>query len=169
MRLRNLELKDAPFMYEWMKDETVTRWFRFNTDNITMESTKEFILKNDNKGKVNYHYAIVDDNDEYLGTVSLKNINYDDLNGEYAIVLRKAAQGKGAGSFATKEIQRIAFEELGLHRIYLNVLSDNEHAWKLYEHWGFTYEGESIDSIKIRGEYKSLKWYRKLKSEYIVE
>lgn len=168
MRLRNLELKDAPLMYEWMKDETVTRWFRFNTDNITIESTKEFILENDNKDKVNYHYAIVDDNDEYLGTVSLKNIDYDDLNGEYAIVLRKMAQGKGVGSFATHEIQRIAFEELGLHRLYLNVLSDNVHAWKLYEYWGFIYEGESVDSIKVRGKYKSLKWYRKLKSEYIV-
>lgn len=154
-------------MYEWMKDETVNCWFRFNPDDITIESTKEFILKNNNTDNVNFHYAIVDDNDEYLGTVSLKNVNYDYLNGEYAIVLRSVAQGKGAASFATREIQRIAFEELGLHRIYLNVLSDNEHAWKLYEHWGFVCEGESVDSIKVRGKYSSLKWYRKLRSEYV--
>ena len=167
MKLRDLELKDAPFMYEWMKDESVTCWFRFHAENITMDSVQMFILKNNNTDLVNFHYAIVDDNDEYLGTVSLKNVNYDDLNAEYAIVLRKLAQGKGAASFATKEIQKIAFDKLGLHRLYLNVLSDNEHAWKLYEHWGFIFEGESIDSVRIRDEYKSLRWYRKLKSEYI--
>lgn len=167
MKLRDLELKDAPFMYEWMKDESVTCWFRFRAESITMDSVQMFILKNNNTDLVNFHYAIVDDNDEYLGTVSLKNVNYDDLNAEYAIVLRKLAQGKGAASFATKEIQKIAFDELGLHRLYLNVLSDNEHAWKLYEHWGFIFEGESIDSVRIRDEYKSLRWYRKLKSEYI--
>ena len=166
MRLRNLEAKDAPFMYEWMKDATVNCWFRFDPEATTMELVKQFIKVNDNTDGVDYHYAIVDEADEYLGTVSIKNVDLIAKSGEYAIVLRSSAQGKGAGSFATKAIQKIAFEELKLHRLYLNVLSDNVHAWNFYERLGFVFEGEFIDCLKLRDKYCSLRWYRKLDSEY---
>ena len=38
--------------------------------------------------------AITDDNDEYMGTVSLKNINYTDSFAEFAITVRRTAMGK---------------------------------------------------------------------------
>ena len=44
--------------------------------------------------KKNIHMAITDDNDEYMGTVSLKNINYIDSFAEFAITVRRTAMGK---------------------------------------------------------------------------
>lgn len=165
MKLRKLYTKDIPFMLEWMKDEDINKYFRFNSENISIESTKNFIEES-NIDKCNQHLAITNNNDEYLGTISLKNIDYYNSNAEYAIALRKNFQGKGIGKFATYEILKFAFTELNLEKVYLNVLSENLPAINFYEKFGFIYEGEFINHIKIKGEFKNLKWYRILKEEY---
>ena len=105
------------------------------------------------------HLAIVDDKDEYLGTVSLKNIDKKAKDAEYAISLRSAYHGKGIGKIATRLILEYAFDELGLSRVYLNVLSDNVRAIALYEKCGFQFEREEKDCLKIKGKTVSLKWY----------
>ena len=148
-----------------MKDEKVNCFFRFEADKITRQSVIDFITDNQNTGK-SYHFAIADDNDMYLGTVSLKNIDLLSKNGEYAISLRSCAQGIGAGRFATFEILKFAFEHLKLERVYLNVLAENKHAIHFYKKFGFIYEGEFYHHISIKGELKSLKWFRMMKFEY---
>lgn len=168
MKLRKLELKDAVGMLEWMRDPEIQKCFRFNTENKSLGDVSEFIQTaetNPIDGK-SIHLAIVDENDEYLGTISLKEIDAISKSAEYAISLRKCAQGKGVGSAATREILRMAFEEFGLERIYLNVLADNEVAIQLYEKIGFIYEGKFRNHLFLRGEYKTLKWYSMLKDEY---
>lgn len=168
MKLRMLDEKDADGMLEWMHDPKVYQYFRFPCEETNKERAVEFIhnaqmqfVKGDNR-----HYAIADDEDNYLGTISLKDIDMQSLNAEFAISMRSAAQGQGMATEATKELLRIAFEEIGLQRVYLNVISDNERAVHLYEKCGFVYEGEFRNHIKIRGEMKSLKWYGILKEEF---
>lgn len=158
INLRKLKEKDACFMIEWMKDPNLNCFFSFDANNITYENTIEFILKAD-IDKLNSHYAIVDEADEYLGTISLKNIDNHNNHAEYAISLRACAIGKGVAAEATQKILDIAFNDMNLNKVYLNVLSDNNRAIRFYEKMGFTYEGEFIKHIKIKGEYKNLKWY----------
>ena len=137
-------------------------------NSVLLEYDEEFIEKAEYIPVHNYsiHYAITDENDEYMGTISLKDINLDANNAEYAISLRRCAQGKGIGKSATIEILRIAFEEIGLEKVYLNVLSDNKRAIGMYEKIGFVYEGEFRKHLFLCGEYKSLRWYSILKDEY---
>lgn len=101
-----------------------------------------------------------------MGTISLKHIDYENKNAEYAIALHMDAIGKEYARQATDRVLTIAFHELGLHRIYLNVLTTNTRAIRFYEKYGFIFEGETRDSLMICGEFKSLKWYRILASEY---
>ena len=61
--------------------------------------------------------------------------------------------------YATKELLRKAFDELGLNRVYLNVLSDNVRANRFYEKAGFKFVREEKEAVEIRGEKHSLKWY----------
>ncbi len=164
MRLRKLQEKDAAWMLEWMHDPDINRFFAADFKSNDIESVKKFINRRD-CGQ-NVHYACVNDEDEYLGTVSLKNINYLAKNAEYAISFGKRAHGTGAAHFATREILKIGFNELELERVYLNVLSENVRANKFYEKFGFIYEGEFKRHINIRGDLKDLKWYRMLKDEY---
>jgi len=158
MKLRSLELKDAELMLEWMKDKDINKYYRFHSETVTLDSIKGFIT-NSKSCDNNKHYAIVDDDDVYLGTISLKNIDMHNLNAEYAIALRKVAIGQGIARNATIDILNKAFEHFNLNKVYLNVISDNERAIKFYEKMGFVYEGEFKEHLLINGVYHNLKWY----------
>lgn len=168
MILRLIQEKDVSGMLDWMHDPKVNRFFRFDGASMTEEKAKSFINQalSDAEKKIAYNFAITDENDEYLGTISLKNIDWEAGVAEYAISMRSNAQGKGIATKATNEILRYAFEELGLNRVFLNVLYDNEKAIRLYEKCGFQYEGIFKNHIHIRGENKSLKWYAVMRGEW---
>lgn len=156
--IRRLEHKDAEFMLEWMHDkEDVRKAFRYPFEESTMESVTKFI--DSSFSDANRHFAIVNEADEYLGTVSLKNISYENKSAEYAIVVRKAARGTGVAKLATEEVLRYAFHALALHKVYLNVLEKNVRARHLYAKCGFVYEGTSKDAILLDGKYENLAWY----------
>lgn len=168
--LRKLEEKDAKGMLEWMQDTEIQKKFRFAIENVKKEDVLNFIKVAETEpieGK-SIHYAIADEDDEYLGTISLKDVDLLARKAEYAISLRRKAQGMGVGTKATMKILEEAFDRFGLERVYLNVLSDNERAIHLYEKCGFIYEGEFRNHLFLRGEYKSLKWYSMLKEDYKV-
>lgn len=155
--IRKLKEKDAIGMLEWMHDSTVNCWFRFDFSKMTEENVLDFIKNSFNEE--NQNFAIINENDEYMGTISLKNISRNDGNAEYAIVTRKDAQGTGIAFEATKEIIRYAFEELELHRVYLNVLEINERANNFYKKCGFIFEGISKEHLFLNNQYQTLNWY----------
>lgn len=168
MILRLLKEDDAKCMLDWMHDPKVNQFFRFDANSMTEEKAKDFIKQSncDIEQKKAYNFAITDGDDEYLGTISLKDIDWEARVAEYAISMRTKAQGKGLATKATKEIIRYAFEDLGLNRVFLNVLSDNQKAIHLYEKCGFQCEGLFKNHVNIHGENKSLKWYAIMKEEW---
>ena len=132
MRLRQLENKDAEVMLEWMHDESVVEWLNADFASKTIDDCISFIeySKKDNE---NIHLAVVDEMDNYMGTVSLKHVNLEKRNAEFAITIRKSAMGKGYSSYAMNEIIRLGFEDIGLNEIYWCVSPENKRAVKFYE------------------------------------
>jgi len=165
MKLRKLSNIDIPFMLEWMKDTEITRQFRADFSSSTYESVQKFV-ESAQDFTYSRHYAITNDQNEYLGTISLKNIDTINMKAEYAIVLRKIAQGTHIAYEASKAIMDIAFNEIHLHKVYLNVLTHNERANRFYLKFGFKLEGTFIDDIMIENEFCSLNWYSILKESY---
>lgn len=168
MILRELCREDIPFMLEWMHDPDINCNFRFMASDYGEKEAKAFITNANKRVKDQsaYHFAITEDGEEYLGTISLKNVDLVNQSAEYAIVLRRCAWGRGLGRLATEEILKFAFDRLGLHRVALNVLSDNFPAIHLYEKCGFIYEGEWKECLCLSGKTHSLKWYRLLRQEW---
>ncbi len=166
IHLRPLRSGDIPGMLEWMRDPEINRWFRFDADQMTEEKAEKFIQESFTE--TDRHYAIADESDEYLGTISLEEIDRENGHALYAISLRSRAQGRGFALEATKELLRIAFEELGMERVYLNVISDNYRARRLYEKAGFRYEGCFRRHLRLRGEWHDWVWYSILKDEWNV-
>jgi len=160
IHLRNLDEKDAPFMLEWMHDPTINCFFRFDASNASLEDCQAFI-RSSNDDKNSRHFAIVDENDEYLGTISLKNIT--DKDAEYAISMRKKAHGTGAALDATEQILSYAYSTLKLEKVYLNVLKRNERANAFYKKAGFEFWHLERNAIVIKGEVEDLNWYYKNK------
>ncbi|OON88464.1 GNAT family N-acetyltransferase [Oribacterium sp. C9] len=167
MRLRNLELKDAPLMLEWMHDESVVEKLRGKFAEKTIEDCRTFIKLSENKEK-DIHFAIVSDEDEYMGTVSLKSINRANNSAEFAITVRKQAMGRGYSWWGMEEIIRLAFEEYGLESVYWCVSRANERALRFYDKHNFH---EAVDiSEEILNRYEgieNLKWYSVLKGDVL--
>lgn len=165
IHLRKLEIEDAPYMLEWMQEPSIACFFRFDAANMTEDKCRKFI-EDSNQYTSTKHYAIADEQEEYLGTISLKDIDYEKKSAEYAISIRKKAHGTGVAMEATKEILKIAFSELGLVEVFLNVLTDNIKANRFYEKAGFEYQYTEDSAVDIYGEMKSLNWYILRKDDY---
>lgn len=136
MRLRNLELKDATLMLEWMHDESVVGRLKGNFLEKTLADAESFILASLNKEE-NIHLAIVSDEDEYMGTASLKNVDSESKSAEFGIAVRKSAMGRGYSWYGMEEIIRLAFEKYGLESVYWCVSRENERAVRFYDKHNF--------------------------------
>ena len=164
MKLRQLKIKDVDRMLTWMHSKESKDIFAKDFNKYTKEDVTNFVKMKNTKNNINY--ACVNDDDEYLGTVSLKNIDYDNKNAEYAISFMKEAQGTGAALFATKEILKQAFEELNLEKVYLDVLETNKRAISFYKKVGFIQEGTFRKHFIKNNEYINLLYFSILKEEY---
>lgn len=164
MRLRKLEIKDSPLMLEWMHDESVVKGLQTDFASKTIEDCKNFITSSWGNNE-NLSLAIVDENDMYMGTVSLKNITKS--SAEFAITIRTTAMGKGYSKFAMEEIIKIGIEDMGLDEIYWCVSKDNPRAVRFYDKNG--YQRVDVKELKeMKGSYteqqiNSYLWYVKRK------
>ena len=156
--LRRLELSDAVPMLEWMKNPDIYEKMQYDPEKQSLEQCIAFI-KDSWEDTQNLHYAIIDSENEYLGTISLKNVDKKNRNAELGLVLHPKAMGKGVGAEALKLITFQAFEEMNLHKVYLYVRKDNERAVKFYKKNGWECEGEFKAHIFVRGEYRDIYWF----------
>lgn len=168
--LREIKEEDAILMLEWMHDKSIQKAFRKDMSRLTYEDAvgfcKEATIPHEIYGGEDIHWAIADDNDEYLGTISLKNLDVLNKTAEYAICLRRKAHGKGIAQIATQKVLREAFYTYGLNRVYLNVLESNVKAISLYQRSGFLYEGTSREHLFIDNKFVNLQWYGILKKDF---
>ncbi len=158
MKLRKLLSKDADRMLEWMHDPFVVGKLRTNFKKKTKDECESFI--NNSQDEDNIHLAIVDDEDTYMGTVSLKHITRD--SAEFAIVVHRDAMGKGYSIWAMKEILKLGFERYKVKDIYWCVAKDNIRALIFYDKNGF--ERVNSEELDVIGGYtdeqlKSYIWY----------
>lgn len=136
MELRRLEKKDAELMLEWMHDDDVVANLGTNFKEKTIEDCQKFIELSLDEEK-DLHRAIVDENDVYMGTVSLKHIDRYSKIAEFAITIRSIAMGKGYSKYGMTEIIDVAFKDVGLEKVYWCVSKENHRAIRFYEKNGY--------------------------------
>ncbi len=147
MQLRKLQQKDAPLMLEWMHDKTVVEFMGANFAEKTIDDCLRFI-DSSQEDEENLNLAIVDDADEYMGTVSLKHINKSEGVAEFAITIRKCAMGKGYSAYGMKEILNMGLNQIGLNRIYWCVSQRNKRAVGFYDKNGYRRTADIPNTIK---------------------
>lgn len=162
MKLRKLEEKDAPLMLEWMHDESVVKDLNRNFGAMTIEDCLGFIERSKDES-VNLHMAIVDDNDEYMGTVSLKEIDKNNMSAEFGITIRKCAMGSNVAKEAMIKMLEYGKKELALHIIFWCVDPKNARALRFYDKNG--YERVAFNELGVSAHYEEdlfnyFVWYR---------
>ncbi len=95
--------------------------------------------------------------------IAIKNIELSSAEAEFAITMRKFAQGKGFARFAICEIIRTAIEDMNLKFVYWDVLKANLHAVHFYDKIG----GKRIKDEKCSFYLTKMNIPTEKKSEYI--
>ena len=90
-------------------------------------------------------------------------------NPNLAIELKRMviqAKGAGFGRAALRMAKKIAFDDLGAHRFWLDVKKRNSRAQALYDSEGFVVDGELRDAVKTAEGFESLIVMSMLVSEF---
>ncbi|MFI3236942.1 MAG: GNAT family protein [Lachnospiraceae bacterium] len=156
--LRPMEESDTDHIVAWRNSEKVKRYFIYQED-FTTQGHLYWLHEIVQKGKACQMMICDQQTDEALGSVFIRDIDHTHHKGEYGIFIgSEAVRGRGIGTQAAKLMIAYAFEELGLHRIYLRVLADNTRAIASYEKAGFVREGLLHHDVYIRGAYEDIAW-----------
>lgn len=78
------------------------------------------------------------------------------------------ATGKGFMTEALAKVTDIAFAELGLHRIEINILPENTRSIAVARRCGFTHEGVTRHAYRIAGTWRDHERYSRLAEDVIA-
>ena len=107
------------------------------------------------------------DDNEIVGYILLRGMENDDDCLELTRIVI-SDKGKGYGRESIRFVKNLCFDEIGCHRLWLDVFDYNTKAIKLYKSEGFQEEGLLRECKKIEGKYYSMKVFSILSSEYFV-
>lgn len=140
-RLRKPEPSDVDALFVQKNDPEVAAMLGGFTKGYTRADLARWVEAHA-QAKDEALYVIADATDRCLGHVGLYKIDHRIRSAEFAILVGdKRAWGGGIGRACTSFMLKLGFEDLQLHRIYLEVLETNVRARKLYESLGFVHEG----------------------------
>lgn len=148
--------KDAQRFASWGRDTEYARLL--DSDPVRLWSVgqvKEWFekqLKADAFEEIQFMIRTLD-GDETIGFVGLDGISWHNGNSWVGIGIGERENwSKGYGTDAMHIIARYAFEELGLHRLSLNVFAYNTRAIRSYEKIGYQVEGRVLEAIHRDGQ-----------------
>ncbi|MEM9466465.1 MAG: GNAT family protein [Actinomycetota bacterium] len=151
--LRPITVDDAMAMFLSLNDEESNR-LTGTQSTFTLEQVQthcQRIAAADDR----HDFAITRPGDPtYLGEVVLMDIDPINRSGVFRIALaHESLFGQGLGTAATQCIVEFGFDDVGLHRIELEVYAFNERARHVYEALGFAVEGVKRDALWQDGEF----------------
>lgn len=154
-------------VHRWMTDPSVIAGLLGVRTAFSLEQAGAWVTKAMNGQGPDRKWVICRHGEpEPLGFTALYGLG-GSVAPQFAIVVGEpAARGQGAGRRASALTLKRAFDELGQRRVYLEVLSSNHAAIRLYEGLGFQLEGRLRQQVDRGGELLDLVLYGLLRSEW---
>ena len=115
----------------------------------------------------NYAHLIIEtiEDKRIVGYIILVGLENPDESIEFKrLVINE--KGFGFGRKAMQMMKKFAFDDLRAHRLWLEVIEDNERALRLYKSEGFILEGTHREAFKYKEKFYSLKVMSLLAEEY---
>ncbi len=100
-------------------------------------------------------HVVLDAAGDVIGRITLNNVvrgAFQSCSVGYWI--RSAANGRGHATSAVRTMVRLAFEELGLHRVEAGTLVHNAASQRVLERNGFTRYGLAPQYLRIAGRWQ---------------
>lgn len=154
--LRPMTPEDTDLIIFWRNQDAVRRNFIYQ-ELFTRESHEHWTRTMVETGRVVQMIICEAQGGRPVGSVYLRDIDRRHNKAEYGIFIGgDGARGKGYGTMAARLMIRYAFEEMGLHRLFLRVFADNTRAIRSYEKAGFKREAFLRDDVRIDGCYRDI-------------
>jgi RimJ/RimL family protein N-acetyltransferase len=103
--------------------------------------------------------------DAFFGTIMLHSFDWKNKRAELGAWIAAAARDQGVGSAALDLLLAWAFDDVGLERIEMTALPENENVPHIAEKFGFTYEGRLRERNYERGRRVDLLIWGLLKND----
>jgi len=140
-RIRPLSINDIDNLMTWINDPEIVHRYAYFTKPISRKEELKW-LKTKIESKTDFFYAIENSKGTYVGNVAIEKIHWPAKHGRLSITIgNKKERGKGHAFRAINLVLNKAFNELGLHRVYLIVTTENLKAQHIFKKCGFKIEG----------------------------
>jgi len=137
VRLRDLESGDSDRLLAWRNQADVRRWMY--TDHVIAPAEHERWFAGALQDPSRRHWVVEwESRPVGLASVEIVQTHRRAVWGWY--LGDPAARGRGVGAYAQFCGIEKVFGELGLNRLWSEVLAENEAAWRLHEAFGFKRE-----------------------------
>ncbi len=157
VRLRRTTEADADFVLQTEQDAD-------NSPFVTQWSRQRHLAAIVDEDKAHLTVEAVD-GERPAGYLILAGLTGPDRSIEL-MRIAVAEKRRGFGREALRLVARLAFETLGAHRLWLDVLEHNERARRLYESEGFVREGLLREAALVDERFESLIVMSMLEGEY---
>lgn len=110
--------------------------------------------------------ATIPPSDRVIGEFMLRLSSERHRQGEIGWSLHPDAQGHGYATEAARELLRLGFEDLGLHRIAADADPRNTGSLRIMERLGMRREADYVDAFFLKGEWVGETHYGILEDEW---
>ena len=158
VKIRPITMEDTDLIVKWRNKESVRKHFIFR-DDFTNEMHKNWMKTKVETGKVVQFIieALDDGNSMPIGSVYFRDVDMQNRSAEFGrFIGEDCTRGKGLGTEATRLFVEYGVQTLGLHRIMLRVLKENERAVKSYLNVGFEVEGCAREMVYLDEKYQDV-------------
>ena len=153
--LRSDDQADLERYFSWVSDREVTKYMTSLRYPLSLSDEQRWLddaPRNGIAGGV--RLAIDTKSGDHIGGINLHRAHPEDSKAGLGVMIgEKSYWSKGYGTDAIITLLRFAFHEMNLHRVWLQVLEDNERAIECYRQCGFQEEVRMRQEVFRTGSY----------------
>ena len=156
--LRVLEASDLEQCHKWHNDRELYKMLVGPFRLVSKQAEQVWLDRKTTFSPDELNLAIcVKGSDEHVGNIYLREIDWIYQHAQLEIFIGDMDERrKGYGRSAIRQLLSHAFLDLGLKKLHLKVLADNQAAINLYEKCGFSIEGELKNHVFKEGGWKDV-------------
>ena len=161
LTLRAMRSQDAEDMFEYARLPEVTKYLLWR-EHESVGFTRDYLKYVESRYSVGdfYDFAIVENSSgKMIGTCGFTRLDAVNNVAEIGYVLNPAFFGKGYATEAAREIIRFGRDELCVHRVEARFMQGNDASVRVMQRLGMSFEGYAVDSMLVKGEYKTIGTY----------
>ncbi|MBE6333918.1 MAG: GNAT family N-acetyltransferase [Bacteroidales bacterium] len=134
IRLTRLSEEKIELVRYWRNQKEIQQFMEYR-EYISEKMQRDWFRKINNEN--NYYFILSVDNED-IGLMNIKNIDYQKKNGEKgSLIWNPKYRNKGIGKIANVLLIKFAFEELKLEYLYIHILEGNIRSQMLNLKFGF--------------------------------